>query len=63
MKSTTTPTNYDVIAVKEAMRRLDCGRSTIYRMLKDKTLDSVTIRGARRIRVDSINKIVSGGAA
>jgi excisionase family DNA binding protein len=58
----TTPANIEVISVKEVMRRLDCGRSTVYRMLKDKTLDSVTIRGARRVRVDSVNKVASGGA-
>jgi excisionase family DNA binding protein len=53
----------EVISVKEVMRRLDCGRSTVYRLMKDGTLDSVTIRGARRVRVDSVDNAASGGAA
>jgi excisionase family DNA binding protein len=57
------PANIEVISVKEVMRRLDCGRSTVYRMLKDGTLHSVAIRGARRVRVDSVNKVASGDAA
>lgn len=59
----TNPVNFEVISVKEVMRRLDCGRSTVYRMMKDGTLESVAIRGARRVRVDSVNKLASGGAA
>jgi len=57
------PANYEVISVKEVMRRLDCGRSTVYRLLNDGSLDSITIRGARRVRVDSVNRLASGGAA
>ena len=58
----TNPPNYDVLSVKEVMRRLDCGRSTVYRLMKDGTLNSITVRGARRVRVDSVNNVASGGA-
>ena len=53
----------ELITVKETMRRLSIGRSTVYRLLAEKRLDSVTIRGARRIRVDSVDDVASGGAA
>lgn len=56
-------TNVEVVTVKEAMRRLSCGRSTIYRLMGSGALVSVTIRGSRRIRVDSVDKVASGGAA
>lgn len=57
------PTNFELISVKEVMRRLDCSRSTVNRLMKDGTLDSVAIPGARRVRVDSVNEVASGGVA
>lgn len=59
----TAPTNYDLIAIKEVMRRLDCSRSTVNRLIKDGTLDSVLIRNARRVRVESVEKVAAGDAA
>lgn len=59
----TTNRNYEVVSVKEAMRRLDCGRSTVYRLMKDEVLESVKIRAARRIKADSIDRVAAGSAA
>ena len=59
----TTNRNYEVVSVKEAMRRLDCGRSTVYRLMKDEVLESVKIRAARRIKADSIDRVATGSAA
>ena len=52
----------ELITVNEAMRRLSIGRTTVYRLIKEGRLQSVTIRGARRIRVDSVDAVVTGGA-
>ena len=57
------PAQKRTISVKEVMRRLDCGRCTVYRMMKDGTLDPAFIRSAHRVRIDSVNKVASGGVA
>lgn len=52
----------ELITITETMRRLSIGRSTIYKMMGDGRLHSVTIGKARRIRVDSVVNVAKGGA-
>ena len=52
-----------LITITETMRRLSCGRSTVYRLISEGRLVAVSIRGARRIRVDSVDRLASGDEA
>ena len=55
------PANGELITVKEVMRRLSIGRSTVYRLAAEGAISSVSIRGARRFHVGSVDALASGG--
>lgn len=42
----------------QAARLLACTRQTIYRLLRDGELDSFKVRGARRVSMESIKRLV-----
>ena len=49
-----------LITVTETMRRLSIGRTTVYKMIGDGRLQSVTIGKSRRIQVQCVVDIGSG---
>ncbi len=47
-----------VVSVSKAMEILSMSRATLYLMMKDKTLEYVKVRGARRIPLSAIRRLV-----
>ena len=56
-----TDTDAKMITVHEAMRLLSLGRTTVYRLMKEKTLKNVKIGSARRIKYESVKKLCQTG--
>ena len=47
-----------LVSILEAAKALGVKRSTVYRMLNDKTLDSVKLYRRRLVKVESIHRLV-----
>lgn len=50
-----------LITINEAMRFLSVGRTTIYRLIKEGSLESVTIGSSRRISMKSVEYLSQKG--
>ncbi len=62
MKTTTHLPEPELVPVREAMRRLGIGETTIFALLKNGTLESVKIGNKRLIRSASIRYVIENGA-
>ena len=53
----------EALAVKidRAARLLDCGRSTVLRLINDGRLDVITFQRSRRITMASLKKLLAEG--
>lgn len=50
-------------SISEAAKALGCGRTTAYRLISERRLDTVTIGRRRLVRTDSIRALAHGEAA
>lgn len=50
-----------LITINEAMRLLSLGRTTIYRLMNEGSLESVTIGSSRRISMKSVEHLSQKG--
>lgn len=57
--------NYErhALSVEEAARALNLSRATIYRLIKDKRLETVKVGSRRLVRPQALDALLDGGAA
>lgn len=47
-----------LVSIREAAKALGVGRSTLYQMLSDQTLESVKLYRRRLVKVESIQRLL-----
>ena len=62
IESTIASNTHRLLTVKQAAEVLSVSHTTVYKMLKSGELESVKIGAARRIKSDSVEAVINGGA-